>query len=91
MAGIAEFIGAKDKLLDITIALDKIEKIGQEKAMRELENKGIEKAIVSKLDKIVTKLKLKKEGPEMVAELRSLLNETKVGNQGINEAEQILI
>lgn len=91
LAGISELVGAKDRLTDITIALDKIEKIGQSKAMKELEEKGIEKEKISKLDAMITSLKTKKQGPEMVAELRNVLNETQLGNDGIDEVEKILL
>jgi len=90
LAAISELVGAKDRLIDITLALDKIEKIGQSKAMEELKAKGIDEKIVSKLDAMITRLSAKKEGSEMVAELRNVLSQIPNAEKGINEVERVL-
>lgn len=90
LAGISELLGAKDSLIDITIALDKIEKVGDDAAMQELRMKGLENEIVIRLESMIKNLRSKKEGKEMVFELRNLLKDTQTGKDGINEVEKVL-
>ena len=84
LSGIAEVIGAKDKLIDFTVALDKLDKIGKDGVEKEMISKGItEEAIekvsplfnfsgsnVAKLDSLETMLKGSEEGLKGVEELR---------------------
>ncbi|KGO92421.1 histidine--tRNA ligase [Flavobacterium subsaxonicum] len=84
LSGIAEVIGAKDKLIDFTVALDKLDKIGEDGVKREMEAKGItpeaiEKvqplfnftgSIAEKLDKLDDLLATSEEGKKGVNELR---------------------
>jgi len=89
LAGISEIVGERDKLIDITIALDKIEKIGIDKAVDELATKGIDTEKRTRLKTIVTSLLSKKQGQEMVAELRTLLKDTQTGQTGVDEVEKV--
>jgi histidyl-tRNA synthetase len=91
LSGIAEVIGAQDKLIDFTVALDKLDKIGQEKVEAEMILKGItEEAIqkvqplfsftgsnVDKLASLETMLQTSKDGKKGVEELRFVINSVK--------------
>jgi histidyl-tRNA synthetase len=88
LSGIAEVIGAQDKLIDFTVALDKLDKIGKEKVEAEMLLKGItEEAIqkvqplfsfngsnIEKLDALATMLQASEEGTKGVEELRFVIN-----------------
>ncbi len=91
LSGIAEVIGAQDKLIDFTVALDKLDKIGQEKVEAEMILKGItEEAIqkvqplfsftgsnVDKLASLETMLQTSEDGKKGVEELRFVINSVK--------------
>ncbi|PKV50778.1 histidyl-tRNA synthetase [Aquimarina sp. MAR_2010_214] len=91
LSGIAEVIGASDKLIDFTVALDKLDKIGEEGVKKEMLNKGIsETAIESvkplfnftgttseKLDKLRNMLASSEEGMQGVEELQFIVNAIK--------------
>ena len=88
LSGIAEVIGAKDKLIDFTVALDKLDKIGQEKVEAEMLAKGITEEAIQKvqplfsfngsnlenLDALATMLSTSEEGTSGVEELRFVIN-----------------
>ncbi len=90
LSGIAEVIGAKDKLIDFTVALDKLDKIGKEKVAQEMRDKGISDDAIEKvqplfsfsgsnednLRSLETMLKGSEEGTKGVEELRFLINAT---------------
>lgn len=99
LSGIAEVIGAKDKLIDFTVALDKLDKIGKEKVEQEMLAKGItEDAIqkvqplfsfdgtnTEKLDALAEMLSTSEEGKNGVEELRFVIeNTTSLGLQTAN-------
>lgn len=87
LAGIAEVIEAPDRLIDITVALDKLDKIGQEKVNEELINKGISK---NALDKIQPLLLLKGSNEDKLAALVIFLANSEIGKKGIEEVQAIL-
>lgn len=88
LSGIAEVIGAQDKLIDFTVALDKLDKIGKEKVEAEMIGKGISIAAIQKvqplfsfdgdnkenLDALAVMLKTSEEGTKGVEELRFVMN-----------------
>lgn len=88
LSGIAEVIGAQDKLIDFTVALDKLDKIGQEKVEAEMLSKGITEAAIQKvqplfsfdgnneenLDALAKMLATSEEGIKGVEELRFVIN-----------------
>ena len=53
MSGIAEVVGAADKIVDITVAIDKLDKIGLEKVNEEMLEKGVSKEAIEKLNLIL--------------------------------------
>ncbi|APY09408.1 histidine--tRNA ligase [Winogradskyella sp. J14-2] len=86
LSGIAEVIGAQDKLIDFTVALDKLDKIGEEKVKEEMRSKGISEDGISKLQPLFS---LQGEFGTQVESLKSILNTSEVGIKGIEELEFI--
>jgi histidyl-tRNA synthetase len=82
LSGIAEVIGASDKLIDFTVALDKLDKIGEEKVKEEMLFKGISEAGISKLQPLFT---LSGSFESQVESLKSILSSSKEGKKGIEE------
>lgn len=82
LAGIAETIGYPDKLIDITVAIDKMDKIGLENVNAELKEKGICDEAIEKLQPI---LNLEGNNLEKLEQLRTVLRESEVGFKGIEE------
>ncbi|TYA56045.1 histidine--tRNA ligase [Formosa maritima] len=86
LSGIAEVIGASDKLIDFTVALDKLDKIGEEKVKEEMLEKGISKKGIEKLQPLFT---LSGSFNSQVVQLKSILNSSEEGKKGIEELEFI--
>ncbi len=86
LSGIAEIIGEADKITDITVAIDKMDKIGLEKVNEEIASKGISDESISKLQPI---LKLSGNNAEKLEKLREVLAGSEVGLNGISELETI--
>ena len=84
--GIAETIGYADKMMDITIAIDKLEKIGLEAVNAELAEKGICTEAITALQPI---LELKGTNAEKLAKLRQAIGNSETGMKGIEEMETI--
>ena len=82
LSGIAEVIGASDKLIDFTVALDKLDKIGEEKVKEEMRSKGISEAGISKLQPLFT---LKGSFESQIESLKSILSTSEEGTKGIEE------
>ncbi len=82
LSGIAEVIGASDKLIDFTVALDKLDKIGEEKVKEEMLSKGISEAGISKLQPLFT---LSGSFESQIESLKSILNTSEEGQKGIEE------
>jgi histidyl-tRNA synthetase len=86
LAGIAEYIGEKNKITDITVAIDKLDKIGQEKVNEELVARGLSSESVSKLQPVLTIAGSRKE---KFAALKNTLSISEQGLAGIAEAEEV--
>lgn len=86
LAGIAELIGAQDKLIDFTVALDKLDKIGEAKVKEEMLNKGISDEGISKLQPLFN---LTGDFNEQLQSLKSILKTSVEGLNGIQELEFI--
>ena len=82
MSGIAEVIGASDKLIDFTVALDKLDKIGEAKVKEEMLTKGISEAGISKLQPLFT---LSGSFESQIERLKSILSTSEEGKKGIEE------
>ncbi len=87
LSGIAEVIGAPDKIVDITVAIDKIDKIGIDNVNAELREKGLDEEAVATLQPLLT---LAGTNAEKLATLKALLAKSEVGNKGIEEIEYVL-
>ncbi|MDR3266505.1 MAG: histidine--tRNA ligase [Tannerella sp.] len=87
LSGIAEMIGEKDKITDITVAIDKIDKIGLDKVNEELISKGISERAITLLQPV---LLLKGDNREKLSILKESLKDSITGLKGIEETEYIL-
>lgn len=87
LSGIAEVIGAEDKLIDFTIALDKLDKIGKEGVVKEMISKGIAEEAIDKLDDLFT---LSGTASEKLDALKQLLGSSENGLKGISELEFVI-
>ncbi len=86
LAGIAEYLGTPNQITDITVAIDKLEKIGLEKVNQELSEKGVSNESLDKLQPI---LLLKGTNEDKIKELKEILKHSNVGLKGIEEIESI--
>ncbi len=87
LSGIAEIIGEADKIVDITVAIDKLDKIGLENVNEELVSKGISREAIEKLQPIIM---LNGSNEEKLQTLKTVLSGSSVGMKGIEESEFIL-
>lgn len=87
LSGIAEVIGAPDKIVDITVAIDKIDKIGLENVNAELLEKGLSQDAVDALHPLLT---LSGSNEEKLATLSTLLASSEVGMKGVEELRYVL-
>lgn len=86
LAGIAEIIDENERLTDITVAIDKLEKIGLEKVNQELAEKGVSAEAIEKLQPI---LALKGDTSEKMDKLKSILANSEIGLKGVNELQTL--
>ena len=84
--GIAEAIGHADKMMDITVAIDKLEKIGLENVKAELAERGLEAEAIAKLQPI---LELSGSNAEKLGKLREVIGCSETGVKGIDEMAEI--
>lgn len=87
LAGIAEAIGAPDRLIDITVAIDKIDKIGMESVCEELREKGLSEDAIEKLRPILV---LSGKNEARLDILRTILADSPAGMLGIDEISTVL-
>ncbi|MDR2954104.1 MAG: histidine--tRNA ligase [Prevotella sp.] len=86
LSGIAETIGELDKIVDITVAIDKLDKIGLEKVNEELASKGIPQKAIDQLQPIIL---LQGTNQEKLETLKTVLQGSEKGLQGVQELELI--
>lgn len=86
LAGIAEAIGAADQLIDITVAIDKLDKIGVDKVLEELTSRGIAQEAVHQLKPL---FELEGTFEEKINFLKEFLSSSVIGKKGIEELETV--
>ena len=87
LSGIAEIIGEKEKITDITVAIDKLDKTGPDQVNEELRSKGLSEKAIEQLQPIIH---LKGSNKEKLASLKSVLSSSETGKKGIDELETVL-
>ncbi len=87
LTGIAEAIGAPDKIVDITVAIDKLDKIGLDNVNAELRGNGLSDEAVAKLQPIIS---LSGSNDEKLATIADVLKDSEVGLKGVEETRFIL-
>lgn len=87
LSGIAEVIGEADKIIDITVAIDKLDKIGMDKVIEELKEKGLSDEAIVKLKPIL------EINTNILAETFTILNEmfknSEIGSKGVEEIKTV--
>ena len=87
LSGIAEILGASDKIVDITVAIDKLDKIGLDNVNAELREKGLSEEAIARLQPVIL---LSGTNREKIASLKNILASSEIGMKGIEELEFIL-
>ena len=86
LTGIAELIGESEKLVDIVVAIDKLDKIGEDGVLTELENKGISKKAIATIQPLFD---LQGTNKEKLDKIAAFLSESKIGIKGVEELRSI--
>ena len=86
LAGIADYIGNPDALIDITVAIDKLDKIGIEAVNKELADKGLQDDAISKLQPV---LFMEGNTSQKIEQLRQLIGQTETGKKGLEEVQKL--
>ena len=87
LTGIAEMIGEADRIVDITVAIDKLDKIGLDKVNEELRASGLSEDAIQKLQPIIN---LSGSNEEKMATMRQVLAQSETGLKGVDEVEFVL-
>jgi len=87
LTGIAEVTGESTRIIDLTVALDKLDKIGEEGVINELHNKGISESAILKMKPLFA---MTGENEDKINVMKSFLNSSEVGQKGLEELEFIL-
>lgn len=87
LSGIAEIVGEADKIVDITVAIDKLDKIGLDKVNEELRADGISEEAIAKLQPVIT---LSGTNEEKLQIMENFLSASEIGMKGIEELRFIL-
>lgn len=87
LSGIAEIIGEADKIVDITVAIDKLDKIGLDNVNEELRSKGLPEEAIERLQPIIM---LQGSNQEKIATLKEVLSASEIGLKGVAELDFIL-
>lgn len=86
LAGIAEVIGAPDKMMDITVAIDKLDKIGLDNVNKELAERGLSEDAIAKLQPI---LALSGSNEDKLDTIAQVLHDSEIGMKGVEELRTI--
>ncbi len=87
LSGIAEVLNESDRIVDITVAIDKLDKIGQDGVVKELKEKGVSETAIQKLTPL---FHLKGSNEERLTLLKQFLKDSSIGLKGIEELEYVL-
>ena len=87
LSGIVEVIGEADKLIDITVAIDKLDKIGLEKVKEEMQTKGVSDSAIEKLDPI---LNMKGDAKQKLVTMCQVLADSAIGLEGVEEIQTVI-
>ncbi len=87
LAGIAELAGAPDRIVDITVAIDKIDKIGLDKVKEELLERGLTQEAIDKITPVIT---LGGSNAERLEALGTLLAGSEIGRKGVEELREVM-
>jgi histidyl-tRNA synthetase len=87
LSGIAEVIGAEDKLIDFTVALDKLDKIGEQGVKKEMHEKGITQDAITKIQPLFG---MQGSANKQLESLKGMLSGSEIGMQGIEELDFIV-
>ncbi len=87
LSGLAEIIGESDKLVDFTVALDKLDKIGKDKVIEEMLERGINQQALEKLNPI---FELQGDVQTKLNQIKTLLSSSDIGLKGVEELEFIV-
>ncbi|MBQ2951837.1 MAG: histidine--tRNA ligase [Prevotella sp.] len=87
LTGIAEVIGAADKIVDITVAIDKLDKIGLDNVNKELADNGLNSEAIEKLQPIIS---LSGTNEEKLYTIKNVLSDSAIGLKGVEEIRFIL-
>jgi len=86
LSGVAEVIGAKHLLIDFTVALDKLDKIGEEKVKAEMLERGLS---AHAIERAAPLFQMEGDVSQQFEQLKKLLSESKIGLEGVGELEEI--
>ena len=86
LTGLAELCGAPDKVVDITVAIDKLDKIGLDAVREELRSKGLDERATGILEPV---LKLGGSNADKISTMRSLMQDSEAGLKGLDELEEL--
>ncbi|HIR83441.1 MAG TPA: histidine--tRNA ligase [Candidatus Cryptobacteroides pullicola] len=86
LTGLAELCGAPDKVVDITVAIDKLDKIGLDAVREELRSKGLDERATGILEPV---LKLEGSNADKISTMRSLMQDSEAGLKGLDELEEL--
>lgn len=87
LSGIAEVSGESDKLVDITVAIDKLDKIGEDGVVKELIEKGLTSSAIEKIRPLFS---FSGSNHEKLVKMRSFLESSEIGQEGLNELAYVL-
>ena len=86
LAGLAEAVGEEERLIDITVAIDKLDKIGVEGVKKELVGKNISESAITKLEPL---LSIQGSNQELLETISKIVSETEIGKKGIEELRYV--
>lgn len=87
LSGVAEVAGISDRFSDLTVAIDKLDKIGQEGVVKELQDRGISQSVIDILQPLFSD---SGSNSEKMAEMRSMLQSSTTGMSGLEEVGEVL-